>query len=135
MILADTISSQFNATTISIMAAAVVFILKAVFDFIDRQKMRNGDGSPITFKDCAAIFKLLTRIEGKVSENHDWHKPNQNGVQEWKNPTLANAVEKLVEVTEENTRLIRELRQDMREQRERDKRWDEQDRDRRKVES
>lgn len=83
-----------------------IMILRLVFDFIDRREKRGRNGvSPSWAREPMqmvreAIFRQA-KIASEIGDLHDWHKPDSDGEQTWKNKQI---VELLAEFKQECAR-------------------------------
>ena len=98
----------------------VLLVLKFTSDMI--KAMRNGKSeSAQAYPRC---IQSLGQMQGEVHELREWHKPNENGRQTWKDPdtglnlkVLNDSVKDLVSETSNLTVEMKDFRQEMRDQR------------------
>jgi hypothetical protein len=105
------------ATQIAVLVAVVAVILDKVLPWV--AKARNGgDPAKKTCTDLTLIKQQLARLEGELGtvkryagELHRWHdKEDDDGVKVWYvRQSLENAINKLAEAADAQTRLLEEV--------------------------
>lgn len=69
-----------------------ILVLKEVFNFITKQKEKNGGG--------------LGKMQGEMATLYKWHEPDAEGEQTWKNKQM---IVLLTEIKQENVRSTKAL--------------------------
>ncbi len=70
----------------------VYFIIKL---FANGRVRKNGNETHSNVSHSIAYTDKVKDTMTKVEDLHTWHKPDSKGTQEWKNPNLAEAIDKL----------------------------------------
>lgn len=70
--------------------SVVYFIIRLIMN------RKNGNSSK-DLRDNIEYVDAVKKTIGKVNELHQWHQPDSKGVQEWKNPHLAEAINNLAD--------------------------------------
>ena len=75
-----------------------ILVLRQTFDFIQGfRNKKNGNGN-------------FGSVEVKqLDDLHKWHQPDDTGVQEWKNPRLADVITKLSDNIDDSTKVLQSI--------------------------
>jgi hypothetical protein len=88
-----------------------LLIVGKVLDFVERRR-KNGSGDQFK-KQIADLHKTWAQpnnpVQAHIGDLWQWHKPTDEGTQEWKNPRLAEAMESLSVIIAEQTTVMRKL--------------------------
>ena len=75
-----------------------ILIIREVLSFLKTRNGKDGHTAEKLIRDVAAL-----RAESR--DMHEWHKPNSDGQQTWKNYELIEAVRDMKTAVENNTKM------------------------------
>lgn len=79
-----------------------VLVIREVMAFLKTRNGKNNGTAQKLVRDVASL-----RMESR--DMHEWHKPNPDGRQTWKNSELIEAVLEMKKVVENNTQVTARL--------------------------
>lgn len=74
-----------------------------------RSKSKQQDVEGAMREGFAAQSRRIEELCRQSDDLHDWHKPDTNGEQGWKNARMADAIDKMMAAVENQTRLMERL--------------------------
>jgi len=89
-----------NVSDVTVAAAAVVVILKVVFDFIGKGTMPRW---------ASGMREDVRIIRDDAHVLKQWHAPDATGEMTWKNSRMIDCVETLTQVVDRQTRVMERL--------------------------
>ena len=75
-----------------------VLVIREVMSYLKTRNGKDGHTAEKLIRDVAAL-----RAESR--DMHEWHKPNSNGQQTWKNYEIIEAVRDMKTAVENNTKM------------------------------
>ena len=94
-----------------VVGGIVVVILRLIFAFMLKWRdKKNGNGKiqSGTF-GSPEYYEKVKKAISELNQLWEWHKPDDSGVQQWKNPGFARDIKSVEEELKDQTKLINEI--------------------------
>ena len=91
----------------------IVVILKMIFQFMlkwkDKKNGNNNNKVPAGAFGSAEYTENVKNAIAELDQLWEWHKPDDSGIQQWKNPSFARDIKSVESELKEQTLLITKI--------------------------